>query len=613
MFYKRVVFCAVFCFLRILFCNGQLLTDEEYKTLPTLFTLEKNYEKCKNYCSVHLRLRPVDQNNKSQLWNLIEVTQKSDIYYDHGYLHNVLCMDKKSRKKTFEKLEKKLDEQYLNDGLEAYTDHFWCSSLIPRLGYYEIFVLLFMGTLVFSVIYATSLDWQNSKNEKKEKTPPKNNEMLMAFSIIRNMEKLHHRKKYEFVEGVRTYSMLIIVIFHNIVTFISVYLKNPEFIEELFANSFIRGIFFVSMFIVQVYFVLSAVFLILQILELNEANGKFTFKDTLLLILNRYVRLIGPQLILLMFHVSNFPLFTVGGFLKEYVEREYITGHNYWYLALFFIHNNFGLSAMSVQMSWYVAVDFQLYIISTILIYVGLKCKLNFYKLLSFLMLLCVFVNGLWNYSQGFPVVHPISPKSYTVVNHLRSSQYFSLYISTYSNAATYLIGLMIGLFAYNYRDKGYFTSFINYLIMFVGVLLPIIPVFLAQYEYEPILTAILSAILKPVYSLGFGCLVLGLIFEKDTFIHKFYEWRPIVFFGNFTYSTYMFHFAPVLGKVALFPQPLYLNAPIMLASMIWDIFIAYVTGIIGYFTIEMPILNFQKRFVPTVKKQIKTEKKPVK
>lgn len=103
-------------------------------------------------------------------------------------------------------------------------------------------------------------------------------------------------------------------------------------------------------------------------------------------------------------------------------------------------------------------------------------------------------------------------------------------------------------------------------------------------YQYSRLTSALLIVILRPLYSIGIGIGILGMS-EKiggntsinvEHLIYHFIisgyaqsvcEWRPAIFMGNFTYSTYVVHYVYVFYRTATTTKPLDVSDGILVSN----------------------------------------------
>ncbi|KAL3288867.1 hypothetical protein HHI36_003313 [Cryptolaemus montrouzieri] len=594
---------VIYIFLLIRFIpNVNAITDESYHLLPKVFELE-NYYECKssheNYCKADILLKPIDENNTSITWKIIEKTIQDVAYYDHSIIHVGVCvknLNSNSSEYILQKYSEKLSDYGLKPKSIQGTN---CINPSPELSFFDITILIITLILVFIVAFATVSNWTLKQANN-------NKEILMFFSVTENWNRINAvERKYAFLEGMRTVTMIIIIQIHGLLTITAIYIENPDFFENLMEKFLVRIFIGVIWFIVQVNFLLSAMLLVLHFMGTLEKNSNIRLVDVFILALNRFIRLAPALLLKIGFHLSNIPQILADGVLKDYAEKEFYNCKKRWPLTLTFINNFVAAKDMCIAETWYLAVDTQLYMLSLLLCFVFVKSKISFHILVGSTGIFAIVFNLYFNYLHDYPGAVQISLKNVTMCQHLANEQIGSQYFSTHSNICSYMIGLMLGMICFQTRDKKiailkkWWVVFLWYVLSFG---LPIFSIVLTFYKYSRLTNALLGAIVKPLFALGFASMIFGMMKNEKLTIRKIFQWRPIVFLGNFTYSTYLYHFVPVLIKFVRFSTPIQVNSFILIIYFIQDVISSYSVGIFMFFVVEFPASHLQKQFVPNVK-----------
>ncbi|KAL3288865.1 hypothetical protein HHI36_003312 [Cryptolaemus montrouzieri] len=589
--------------------NVNALTDEAYHLLPKYFELE-NYYECKsahkNYCKADILLMPIDENNTSITWKIIEKTLQDVAYYDRSIIHVGVCV-KNLNGNLSEYILQKYSEKLTDYGLKPKSiQDTKCINPTPELSSFDISILFLTLILLLIVAFATVKNWTlQEMNNSGYQSSSENEKILMFFSVKENWKRIKEvKRKYAFLEGMRTVTMIIIIISHGSLIISGLYIENPDFFENLMENFLLRIFTGVLWFMVQVNFLLSAMLLVLHFMGTLERNNNIRPVDVSLFALNRLIRLSPALLLKIGFHLSNIPQILADGVLKDYAEKECYNCKKHWPLTLTFTNNFVDAKDMCIAETWYLAADTQLYILSLLLCFLFVKSKINFYILVGSTGVLAIFFNLYLNYSYDYPgVVQVFSLK--TVSTFLANEQIGSQYFSTHSNMCSYMMGLMLGMICFQSRDKEmailnkWWVEFLWYVLSFG---LPIVSIVLIFYNYSTLTNVLLGAIVKPLFALGFAVMIFGMMKNENVTLRKFFQWRPIVFLGNFTYSTYLYHSVPVLLKFVRISTPIQVNSFILVSYFLLDVILSYSLGIIMFFVVEFPASQLQKQFVPNVK-----------
>lgn len=590
----------IFLFFIVHLCLSDKLNDDDV-ILPNVFELDDYYE-CQNsgnkHCYVQISLLPLNTSSKS--WQQIQKFAKSSNYFDKSRLHHGICVNYTTQKEIEKEIERRYKDKFLHLNLITKVEDIVCTHKEYFFRLKDSLPIIFGTLLVLTTAYASFMDWTS----KTENFKTNSNLYLMAFSVFKNWKEVQQtNRKYSCLEGFRTFTMLIILFFHTVARFMSVYLKNTEFIENFVDDNVI--IIRLSMYVVQVYLILSAVLNIIRVRDIHENKGEFSARDLILVILNRWCRIWPSLIFLLLFHTSNIPMLVCRGPVEYFLEKEIQNCDKNWWLTLFLLHNVIRKGEMCLSLAWYLAVDTQLYMISIFIAYFALKKKLNLTKVFSVILISAILFNSIWNYIQGYPAAFPAGPRTLCMGHHIEMPMYTSLYTSTHSNIASYTIGILCGNIFYNNKNSSKKSQVLSVLSLLSFVFLPVLSIKLSLlFTDSNVYQAIFSGLSKPLYCTGIALGVYGFLRNHNIWLKKILEWKPVVILGNFTYSTYLFHLGPVMAKVTQIREPIYLDNFIFISNLLRDIFVGYFMGILMWFILEAPFQQLQKLIIPQVKKK---------
>lgn len=595
-----------FNLLDIIFCwsfSEGFLSDDEYKKMPPLYIF-KDYEHCKNvqgkYCKAEIALQPLDKNNISETWKIIEKT-KPLYYFNHSQIYRGACYQNKPDKSELEQI---ITTNFSSDGLLPTITSLYCFNEQYIYDSVDFVVAIISVIILFLTTLATYKDLSKSKLKHPSKN---NNTVLMAFSLRSNwISATTSRRKYAFVEGLRAYTISGVIFIHTFILYLAFYIENTEFFEKLFLVPLVLPFSNLLNFLVQAFFVLSAMFLGIQIMELYNANKEFTFKDLILMVINRYLRYLPHHAYLLLLYVNTVGPKTANGILNDMIEKDYHTCRNNWYYTLFLVNNWLPSRNMCGPLTWFLAVDFQMYITVTVVCYICYKFKFNLYKTFGILSISVIVANVIHNYKNNYEIVFHVNPSSYGMSKEAHDPQFWSLYLSTYSNAAAYMTAACFGFLTIDFKNSNILDNkFVYFLWHVISFGLPCLAVALTQISTDDqIIKSILGSTVKPIYALGFCFLVTGMIVEENTWLHKFFTWEPLVFFGTMTYSIYMFHFGGLIAGLGEMKKPIHITTSSFILKIISDQIASVTFGLIAYFLFEKPFGIIQKHYIPNVKKK---------
>ncbi|GFY51142.1 nose resistant to fluoxetine protein 6 [Trichonephila inaurata madagascariensis] len=193
----------------------------------------------------------------------------------------------------------------------------------------------------------------------------KRGRVLEAFSLASNGRRLFSAPggsstEFACIHGIRALSMFWVVLGHTYVLMDFELLKDPSGIQSFF-RSLEFELVHNGWLAVETFFLLSGVLMSVGGLKfLQKSKGCFNIP---LMALRRYLRL-APSLLLLMGLVFFLPLLSSGPFWYQHVDPQVKSCAEYWWASLLFLSNWFGINKGCTLVTWYLAVDLQLYVLS---------------------------------------------------------------------------------------------------------------------------------------------------------------------------------------------------------------------------------------------------------
>ncbi|XP_066249238.1 uncharacterized protein [Euwallacea similis] len=145
-------------------------------------------------------------------------------------------------------------------------------------------------------------------------------------------------------------------------------------------------------------------------------------------------------------------------------------------------------------------------------------------------------------------------------MENYRSFYFNVIYTSTYTNMASYMVGLALGCFYYTTRKLNNSTRIVQFGWTCLFFFLPIITVIIASKSHSRFASIILSGIVKPCFALGIGAGILAMSHRKIGIVRWFCELRPVLFFSKLTYSTYIVQMGIVFFRSATVSKPLFVS-----------------------------------------------------
>ncbi|CAH0549050.1 unnamed protein product [Brassicogethes aeneus] len=611
----------------------EIYDEPEYKLLPPVYRME-NIDECIKlndiFCEMEIELKPIDENSK--IWKLMNKTIDSFKFIPRNILRRALCVprelqeqEKEMSKYVLSKIEYEVKDLNLTAGLKKIG----CNR-DPTFTTLDYTLIIMTVLYIVLLIWSTVDDFLVRKRDKKilnkekkedEKKTPKTTSLFHSFSFISNLEKFRRTPtnpdylRLKSMQGLKCFITFLIIVGHSFYSSFYSYLLNPDAIEQhigmypfqMFAN--------MGMYQVQGFLLMSGWLLALQVLTINDLFKGYQLSHTALLYLNRYLRLFPVIAVMIAFHTSSIPLFFLqyAPLASKLVERTDNCKRNWWKTILF-IHNNDYAYKMCESGTWYIGVDSQMYFISIFVMFIILKYKLGLKGLFK-VMCLCCMAYGCLIYYFNVGFFCRITPSRLQFGQAELSFEFLLLYISTYSSASSFFIGIMFGWVYYENKNVDYNLSKWWNIPWFLSAFgLPWLVLHISMYEFGGAVSAVLGALVKPIFTFGFGILILGMANNLGGPIKKFFENKYFELLANITFSLYIFHFDIVFPRSIFAKKPIFLTKRYIFMNAGIDLITSTLLGFTMYMILELPFSNlikiFMKNLMDKEKKQLEEKKK---
>ncbi|KYB26695.1 Nose resistant to fluoxetine protein 6-like protein [Tribolium castaneum] len=571
------------------------ISDEDYKLLPPIFHIDP-YDKClqenKTFCRISIKLSP--SKNKTKIWNLIEETKISKRFYNHDELYYAICVENGQKNETLSEL---YTNKFKNASLRATVVEINCQEHKYEIKTFDILVLTCIILYLLLILVATLYHLKT----------PNGHKFLILFSPWHNFQNLKRNfkqrncEKLKCIQGIRFYTTVLIIFCHTFCSYSGGYIANTKYLED-FPQNFIRhGLRNLFVFLVQTFFLVSGWLLSYNTFKIFDKTkrGDF-FKYWCLTFLNRYLRLIPPVLLMVSLGTSVWIYGSFHGPIKYvYSDREYERCQRSWWVIFLFLSNHYQQHDMCYFTNWYLSADTQLYAISLVLLIIILKFERLRVRIMTIFLLIGIFIPSLVAFFYELDIIYRITPEN-SKNNLFQSFEFSATYTSTYSTWATYILGLILGYVYFRLENRPVFGKKHFVLLWYILVIgLPLSVIIISSFEFNRVASALLAGILKPLYALGIGIGIFGMSQQIGGFLKSLCEWKPALFLGNVTYSTYVVHFGIVFSRTALATKPLPVSDYVLFVSFVEDTVWSFLCGFLMHLLVEMPASQLQKMLVP--------------
>ncbi|XP_047019658.1 O-acyltransferase like protein-like isoform X2 [Helicoverpa zea] len=267
-----------------------------------------------------------------------------------------------------------------------------------------------------------------------------------SFSVYTNGQRLTTFSttagSMQCLDGIRTLAMVWVVVGHT-------YSTEPtqqnllEVYDWLFST---RGLWITgASMTVDTFFTIAGILLVYT--TVNKMNQVTFVKNIHWFYLNRFVRLTPLLAVAALLQASYFNRFTDGPFWLTVAGYTNNCRKNWW-STLLYVQNYVHVEEMCVAHSWYVAIDFQLYVVSPLVLIWVVSGK----KLYSWIGLIGSFAailvsSTIYNFHHNLPA-HSVVPARFPELHDFMVKYYFN----ALCRAGPFFVGMIFGYVLHLYR-----------------------------------------------------------------------------------------------------------------------------------------------------------------
>ncbi|XP_055859972.1 O-acyltransferase like protein-like [Biomphalaria glabrata] len=361
------------------------------------------------------------------------------------------------------------------------------------------------------------------------------------------------------------------------------------------------------------FFVLSGTLGAYNFLKIKTKAGKhkqtdwrkiMSLKEYFFMIVHRLIRIFPCYAVLLMLGTNLMPFMGDGPRWSHEIENVKICKKNWWTNVLF-INNLYDPDNMCLPHTYYLANDFQFFIMAPlVMIPLLIKPRLGFALIGMFLTLQIVVVSVLNEGINGN-------------VLKLRLNEYWSLiYVKPYSRIGVYCIGLGLGYLLFNCDRQMKFRK----MFLYCGWIVSCVILFLLPYitylenreggqQWTGTQTAIYEAFSRPAWALALSWVIFCCSTGQGAFVGKFLSWNVFLPLCRITYGVFLLH--PILIHVVIESahNNFYLNLGELVYTYIALFVCSYGLAFLLISCVECPFVAFESHIRLRFKKWMSERK----
>ncbi|XP_052756169.1 O-acyltransferase like protein-like [Galleria mellonella] len=447
-----------------------------------------------------------------------------------------------------------------------------------------------------------------------KKDPKLANKLYLSFSVYTNTLRLVTYTPVpgalECLDGIRAIAMLWVIIGHTYQMFVTA----PTMHNPLDLLYFLRS--FWSLWITAAPITVDTFFMLSGLLLIYTIAGKTTrstlLKNLHLFYLSRYLRLFPVLAASILLQASLFYRVTDGPVWESVAQQTYQC-RKYWWSTLLYIQNYYNPRFTCIPNTWYLAVDFQLFLISPIIL-VGVigTTKRTAWITLTTALLASITGSSIFNFIMRFTAAN-------FVVGSTREDRpdYFTLYyVNTLPRASPFFVGMIFGYILYLCRGKEIIMSKIQITFLWFLTIVVSSGIICSHYivlrpDWDNwIVDALINSYMRPLWALSICWMIFACTHGYGGPINWILSHPMWKILARLSYTMYVFHYPLMFVVNGSLVTPLYFSDEFAIHKAMTDFVIAVLAAYIITLFVDAPCSVLIKHFLGGFIKQ--APKKPL-
>ena len=468
------------------------------------------------------------------------------------------------------------------------------------------------GTLKRALITSMGLDNMELESSFNVK-------LLLSFSLKSNIPKLlscsTSASTIKCLNGIRVLSINWVVLGHTLFFLGLIQPVSPSINFLEFLNHYSRRWMFLTIsngtFAVDSFFVLSgflATYLILP--KLPHLKTKLVDCEQICYwmkyVIKRYIRLVPSMAAVILFSAGIWKVLGNGtGAMWQPNESAMGNCRDVWWTNVLLINNFVEVDKMCIGWTWYLADDFQFYLLGIIFFSLHLRLKGTGVLAVFMLMVASMVASFLYSFKHNLPpeiqAGWPLSDPNVPNYNRDWHINFDSYYIKPYFRFPAYAVGILLGFITFKHPPLTfYMPKYVNVigwifsLTTFSVVLYSLTGIFHGHYPsfFE---SALYNCLSRPLWSLALSWVIFSCMHGYGGIINTFLCWKLWVPLGKLTYMVYLIHPLLMVFYYSTSEQKFLYSDLNYAFAYIGLLTVTYITSFFAVLMIESPLVQIEK------------------
>ncbi|CAG9764783.1 unnamed protein product [Ceutorhynchus assimilis] len=466
---------------------------------------------------------------------------------------------------------------------------------------FGLLALIFILLVLLSTVYDYQVNNKENADEKAKKKST-SQKMFLAFSARSNFTEMTQletsNNDLNILYGLRTISILVIIMDHRFGTFTSSALINFDYVESQYRALFACVVFHGDLF-VDTFFLLSGLLVAYGLL--SQFDKRMVSPGFIVFL--RYIRLTPVYAFVIFYYATLFDYTGNGPLWKVVAGADSDDCKKNWWANLLYINNYVNPDHMCMTHAWYLPCDFHYFIIAIgicILINKHKKWGLSALVATTIISMAIPFILTVIYRRPAMLMFYPdflTGPKTHP--------DFLLTYSKSHTRATPYFIGMFAGYIYYSLKGKDYHVCKTKSAFIIILSILSIAAsvfsgsVFYDPYHpYNPYESGAYAGLHRALWALGSIGLMYVASYGHASFISKILTWSPWIPLSKLQYGAYLIHMQFQLRSAATFMNPRYITYFDLISLSASDMVLAFICALALYLMIEAPFRKIFKELL---------------
>ncbi|GFY59715.1 nose resistant to fluoxetine protein 6 [Trichonephila inaurata madagascariensis] len=302
-----------------------------------------------------------------------------------------------------------------------------------------------------------------------------------------------------------------------------------------------------------------------------------------------------PPLLLTIGLLFFLPLISSGPFWYERVDPEIKACTDYWWLSILYISNWADMKNICVHPTWYLSADFQLHVITIVILYILYKYPKLGLSLICSVVLVCSVVVGVLTFQWDLPPTIQVSSGNSGKIQ----ATIDVVHMKTFTHAGPYYVGIVLGFLMIKYKDVK-ISKVINICGWCASTVLCLTAVYGAHRwnigePHGPLLTSIFAALHRTTFAIGVGWVTFACVTGHGGVVNKILSWSLLAPISRLTFMIYLLHSLVIWVRMGSLRERLYFSHYNMLYEYVGNIVTTVILTVPFYLLLEAPLSNIER------------------